>query len=164
MKQKKVDNITIILGSFEKFRTYANTLLVEDKENAIIDPGAKYENLQNLAKNYNIKKVFYSHYHVDHARYNSLFAKAQKFAHLLDAPCLESIEQFSKYTGVHEEEFEEESQMIMRQIHGYEETKIDIKFNDKGIFNIGETVVEMVHTPGHTPGHTCVYFPEKKLR
>ena len=40
---------------------------------------------------------------------------------------------------------------------------IDIKLKDSEQFNIGESVFEVIYTPGHTIGHICFYFKDQNL-
>lgn len=41
--------------------------------------------------------------------------------------------------------------------------KIDIDLSQTGEIRFGDSVLQVIHTPGHSPGHVSLYGPEEKI-
>jgi glyoxylase-like metal-dependent hydrolase (beta-lactamase superfamily II) len=41
--------------------------------------------------------------------------------------------------------------------------KIDIDLDGRAEVKFGDTVLQIIHTPGHTPGHVCLFEPESRV-
>ena len=108
----------------------------------VIDPGAGIEkHLRDDAMD--IKAVINTHLHPDHTMGNHFFAgKAPIRAHRGD------------------------SGFVMRAVHSTLSTVFTAKIPPKISFDLdegvkiplGETIIEVLHTPGHSPGSICLYW------
>lgn len=52
------------------------------------------------------------------------------------------------------------------KIYGFDVKEIpavDIDLKNEGRIKFGDTVLDVIHTPGHSPGHVCLYSPENKI-
>jgi glyoxylase-like metal-dependent hydrolase (beta-lactamase superfamily II) len=63
-----------------------------------------------------------------------------------------------------EDEFRVEAAPVHGRIYGFNmesAPKVDVYTGDTVRF--GNTVLEVIHTPGHTPGHVCLFEPQGKV-
>ncbi|NLJ73086.1 MAG: MBL fold metallo-hydrolase [Syntrophomonadaceae bacterium] len=147
--------------------TYCNCILVEDKVRAIIDTGADYETLLKINPE-TIDLVLYTHHHYDHTRGHKLFHHAHSLIHKADYPATLSLEAYEKYNSIDiwddlmPNVTREEGIMALNILPSEELLcPIDNIFIDKDVFNLGDTEVQVIHTPGHSAGHSAFYFPKE---
>ena len=109
----------------------------ESKEGAVVDPGWEINKILEAAKRHdlNIKAIFLTHAHPDHANGVKAMADATGAA-----------------VYAHEKEFDEIKKLGINKI------KI---INDNDTINIGKIKVKVIHTPGHTPGSVCYLLNNK---
>ncbi len=134
---------------------YANSLYLEGEENLLIDTGAGPV-LEELAGK--TGQVVLSHYHRDHLTCNHLFDGASFSIHKDDAPGVESLEGFSRLSGLDQVENEAFWEMV-KQVN-FSATQVDRYFDDGDYFDLGRLKMKVLHLPGHTPGH-CGFLIEK---
>jgi hydroxyacylglutathione hydrolase len=115
----------------------------QSTECLVIDPGAGI-NSHIRAYSMDIKAVINTHLHPDHTMGNHFFAgKVPIRAHPGD------------------------SGFVMRTVHSALSTvftkkippKISFDLNDGVKIPLGDTSIEVLHTPGHSPGSICLYWP-----
>lgn len=117
----------------------ANSYVVIDEKTCVIDPGFNTEFGVDYDK---VDIVINTHCHYDHVANNYLFTNAVFYMHEKEIP-------YAKTTLGTAELFKAR----------YEPQ--DFKPIPKKV-NLGEVVLEVIHTPGHTPGSICLY--EKKSK
>lgn len=158
----KIENITIFWGRHKGPLIYSNTFVVETgKTTVIVDPGGESGELAKLSD----KKAFIvnTHFHGDHRRMNYLFTKSDFFAPELDAPMIESHEQFINAVGITDKVLREQWLNVVKTIYNITEHKI------AGTFRDGEHVIDKsygikaIALPGHTRGHSGLYFESASL-
>ncbi|MFI3283227.1 MAG: MBL fold metallo-hydrolase [Rikenellaceae bacterium] len=136
-----------------------NTYIIWDAtgECAIIDAGnsntRENQALENFIAENNLTPVvaINTHGHFDHAmgvefvrkRYNVPLAMSSDDQYLLD----------SQPTGC----------SIYGMTLGEMPSSIDIDLKGSEKIEFGETVLQIIPTPGHTPGHVCLYEPNGKV-
>ncbi len=102
------------------------------REAMVIDPGGDVDLIAATAKEegLNIKFIFNTHHHWDHAYGNAALKKltgAKIVMHALEDDLLKGP------------------------------SKADIRLKDEKTFQVGEITFQIFHTPGHTPGGLCLY-------
>lgn len=104
-------------------------LLISEKEMIVIDPGSEPERVLDEIKKTEAKPeyIINTHYHPDHIGANA---------------------RIKKETGAKILIHKAEKDFISFQPDGF------LKDGDK--IKIGNTVLEVIHTPGHTPGSICI--------
>ncbi|MBA4389605.1 MAG: hydroxyacylglutathione hydrolase [Syntrophus sp. (in: bacteria)] len=115
------------------------------KDALVIDPSADTERLINEAQSrgYTIKYIVNTHSHADHTMGNLKMKEltgAKIIIHEKDAAGL-----------IHQP-----LQMIMA-LGGEPSPPADITVKDGDLITIGETSLQVIHTPGHSPGGMCLY-------
>jgi len=122
----------------------ANAYLLKE-EGVLIDAGGDAEFLLKAIKKYvsikELKYVFLTHSHYDHAKAASILQRAgiKLVMHLLEC------------------EFALRSASPL-----YVPVKPDVAVEGGEVFEFGSMRLEVIHTPGHTPGSICLYEPERK--
>ena len=124
----------------------SNCYIIEDGgEAAVIDPGTDAEDIMQVLKEHGLvlKYIIYTHGHIDHVcegdRLRSLtgakVAAHEDEAGILGDPVLNGSAIF----------------WSARKMEG-----ADIQVKDADVLKLGNTNLEIIHTPGHTPGGICI--------
>lgn len=135
----------------------ANCYIVIDELSGnavVIDPGAYESTLTDVLNDASIKKlefILLTHGHYDHVlgAYDLKQASGAKIAvHKNDALCLEDDKKsLAFYLGANIQKY----------------VKADIHLEDGMCLNLGETLIEIIHTPGHTQGGVCFFCESQKM-
>lgn len=126
----------------------ANCYVITDeqtKESAVIDPGGDFEELKSLIEKeaLHVKYIILTHGHGDHIGAVPLlkqYTKAQVLIHEGDADMLRNSKKNL-------------SAMIANVKI---ELDADHLIKDKEVLKIGNTELEVIHTPGHSKGSICI--------
>jgi len=133
----------------------SNMYLLVDKTVALIDAGtgrcfgAVKQNLEDLGfKPSDVKLLINTHCHFDHIGGDYDFVKAgcKVAIHESEAELLEKGEQFVTMAQFFDEKLEP--------------IKISRKLRDGDRIELGESILEVIHTPGHTFGSICLFEPK----
>ncbi|GAA5230202.1 MBL fold metallo-hydrolase [Arthrobacter cryoconiti] len=107
----------------------------DDAEVYVIDPAHDPGAIVSLVGTRQVKAVLLTHGHDDHIRY------AREFAGLVNAPVMMNAA----------------DQMLWEIV--YPGTVPDRYIEDGDSFEVAQTSLLALHTPGHSPGSTCFYAP-----
>ena len=125
----------------------ANVYLIMDEKKAIIDVGGDSAFLIKALQRYlnpkEIEYIFLTHSHFDHAM------------------AVPDMKKFGCKVVMHSLEFDllKRGLTTLGYVY-YFEPDILVRGGEK--FELGETVLEVIHTPGHTAGSVCYYEPNRK--
>ncbi|MGM0453674.1 MAG: MBL fold metallo-hydrolase [Thermodesulfobacteriota bacterium] len=113
---------------------------------AVIDPAFEPQKILDAVKEagYEITHIINTHGHSDHTSGNAAIMEAtgaQLCIHATDA------DQVSGFLH----------RAFSRVLGGKGSPGADCLLADNDIINIGETRLQVIHTPGHTPGSICIY-------
>ncbi len=136
-----------------------NTYLIsnEAKECIIIDPGALFEQERTSLIHYikqnglKLTRILLTHPHLDH-----IFG------------CKSLYDEFGILPEAHKED-EFLLDLYPEQIRMFglpnQETTVRLKgyLSDGDKIQFGETVIEVIHTPGHSQGGLCFYLPKERI-
>ncbi|OPY74904.1 MAG: Beta-lactamase hydrolase-like protein [Syntrophorhabdus sp. PtaU1.Bin058] len=133
----------IQVGSFAVFAYIVACKVTKDA--LVIDPAGECERiLQEAAdKGYTIKYIVNTHCHVDHIMGN------KRMKDLTGAEII--IHEKEAYSLVHQ------SAYSFSMFGGEPSPPADITVKDGDYINIGETSLQVIHTPGHSPGSISLY-------
>ncbi|MEM0503435.1 MAG: MBL fold metallo-hydrolase [Archaeoglobaceae archaeon] len=127
----------------------ANCYLIIDERNALIDVGGDADFIFRAVKRHidpkELDYVFLTHSHYDHASAAGFFKGIAKIAIHEDEIKLMRMQSFASVFGLRFKLFDP-----------------DIVLKGGEIFELGETKLEIIHTPGHSPGSICLYEPKRK--
>ncbi len=158
----KIENITIFWGKHKGPLIYSNTFVVEAGNTPIIiDPGGESDELKKLSDKKNF--IVNTHFHGDHRRMNYLFTRSEFFAPELDAPMIESHEEFINAVGITDKELREQWLYVVKTIYNITEHKIAGTFRDREYVIDKSYGIKTIALPGHTRGHSGFYFESASL-
>lgn len=165
MKMTEIEkNIFHIEGNNAGRYPYANSLLIKDHKNVLIDSGIGRENVEVLAREYRIDHILISHGHEDHTAGNDLFGTDTKIAvHTLDAPAVKSVDRLIELYNMPDEHQRTMMARFLTEVFFLKKSTVDTEFGDGYTLDTGTIRIEAVHTPGHTAGHTCFFIPSAKI-
>ncbi|NLI70749.1 MAG: MBL fold metallo-hydrolase [Firmicutes bacterium] len=157
-------NIFHIEGNKAGRYPYANSLLIKDHRNVLIDSGIGREHVEVLAREYRIDHILVSHGHEDHTAGNDLFGADTKIAvHILDAPAVKSVDRLVELYNMPDEHQRTMMARFLREVFFLKDSTVDTEFTDGYTLDLGTIKVEAIHTPGHSAGHTCFFIPCAKI-
>jgi glyoxylase-like metal-dependent hydrolase (beta-lactamase superfamily II) len=115
------------------------------KEALIIDPAAEEDRLLEEAvnKDYRIKYIVNTHSHIDHVMGN------RRMQELTGAKII--IHEKESYSLINQ------SPQMMSMFNAEPSPPADITVRDGDYITIGETSLEVIHTPGHSPGSISLF-------
>jgi len=154
--------LTLAEGENKGKYPYANCLLIEGEQTAMIDSCPGRETIEAIDPN-KVDIIINTHFHIDHIGLNYLFEKATVYIHHLAAQPLKSKKVFEEYTGFN---FFDHLEEFLAQV-GYDRAlpvKQPIKeLKDSELIDLGGVTARTVHLPGHCPGHCGFLFEEEGI-
>ena len=156
------DHIIFIEGTDKGRYPYSNSLLVKDETTALIDAGAGKEMMHKLATSEKIDLLINSHCHEDHIAYDNLFI-SKVCIHKLEAPVLRSVKKLIELYCEEGSLIEEEMTIFIQNFINFDGIKVDLEFEEGYIFDLGDTQLKVIHTPGHSRGHSCFFDEKEKI-
>ena len=132
----------------------------EGNEGIMFDCGVGNRVARKLAKEVSISKVYFSHWHEDHALSWHVIKKATRYCHVNDIPALSSIDTLLDRYAVKGTGLESPFTTYMQGI-GFEPVDGLHAFKDGTRIDLHDgRHVDVIHAPGHAAGHCCFLEPE----
>jgi len=142
---------------------FCHSVLIDDRVKAVIDAASDQHKLQAFKDHGPVDYLITSHAHEDHLVFNFLFPASTFCAHAHDAPHFENLNSLIDcYGDMGLEEMEKWRNFFLEECH-YQPRRVDLYLDDGQVMELGDTRMEIIHTPGHTRGHLCFYFPKEKI-
>jgi glyoxylase-like metal-dependent hydrolase (beta-lactamase superfamily II) len=142
---------------------HCNSVLVDARVRAVIDAASDESGLLAFKNKGRIDYLITSHAHEDHLVFNYLFPESRFLAHPADARHFEDVKSLVDcYGDMSPQEFQKWCRFMETTCH-YVPRKVDEFLSDGKVLDLGDTQVEVVHTPGHTEGHCALYFPQEEI-
>ncbi|MHA1298959.1 MAG: MBL fold metallo-hydrolase [Candidatus Helarchaeota archaeon] len=159
------DKIFFIEGKNHGRYTFSNSLFIKDDKKLIIDTGVGKSILRKIRKNHLINDeiiILHSHCHEDHIFGNHIFKQKKIGIHHSEAYILRDIKKLTALYGSDDPKFDEmnENFYAVFDLRNYD---VDIEFEDGHVFELGDTKLQVIHTPGHSGGHCSFYEPNEKI-
>jgi hydroxyacylglutathione hydrolase len=142
---------------------YCHSILIDDEGVAVIDPSADKEQCYRLAHSPHLAAVFVSHFHEDHQKYLFFFPDTLVWAPAAEAAAFTSMAGVFGLLGLEDPDYVHYWQKTLVEEFHYRPLAQVQTFTDGYELLLGQTRLQVVHTPGHTPGHSCFYFPEQDI-
>jgi glyoxylase-like metal-dependent hydrolase (beta-lactamase superfamily II) len=163
MEETRFGNLVFIPGTGSGKYPFCNSLYIDDKKKAIIDPASDESFLRSLASGKKVDTVINSHYHEDHIAFNYLFPEAELYVHEAIGACFKSYNSFLDYCGLLDSKYRAEwDDFFLNRFHFQERTPA-VEFRDGDLLIFGDTKLQVIHTPGHTAGHCSFHFPDQGI-
>ena len=134
---------------------------IDDEVKTLIDTPLDNE-FPTLFKDRPVNLIINTHFHRDHSGSNHLFPEAKVYVHPLDAPAMQSAEVFSDFYGLNDPENLYLKPEFLKWLN-FKPSRITKHINDGEIIELGQTKLEVIHTPGHTLGHCALFDKEKGI-
>jgi glyoxylase-like metal-dependent hydrolase (beta-lactamase superfamily II) len=135
--------------SFISSELGTNAYLILSKKPAIIDPGTYADVVIQKLDEYNVKTpefIILTHYHYDHSQ-----------------DVLEIRELTKAKVMMHEADFQMlQKRLDVKWYKNFSDFKPDILLKGNETIDLGDCILDVIHTPGHSPGSICLY--EQKSR
>jgi len=142
---------------------HCNSVLVEGRDRLVIDAASDEGKLRAFKDRGPLHYLITSHAHEDHLVLNYLFPESRFLAHSADARHFEDVKSLVDcYGDMSSQDFQKWCRFMENTCH-YVPRKVDEFLSDGKVLDLGDTQVEVVHTPGHTEGHCAFYFPREKV-
>jgi glyoxylase-like metal-dependent hydrolase (beta-lactamase superfamily II) len=129
----------------------------------VVDPASDKDFLRRLARNQRVVRVFISHFHEDHQKYNYLFPDAHFYVPAPEAPAFTSMEAIFDLMGLEDPRYLEYWQETLVQVFRFRPLNNLTPYEPGQQFHNGDIVLEIISAPGHTPGHSCFLFPQQEI-
>ncbi|MGC9975863.1 MAG: MBL fold metallo-hydrolase [Syntrophales bacterium] len=163
MEEIRFGNLVFIPGMDRGKYPFCNSLYIDDKKKAIIDPASDESFLRKLAREKKVDIIINSHYHEDHIAFNYLFPEAELYVHEAIGTCFKSYSSFLEYCGLLNSKYRAEwDDLFLNRFH-FEERTPAVEFGDGDLLIFGDTKLRVIHTPGHTVGHCSFHFPDQRI-
>lgn len=174
MKTAIGENIYVVKGE-TNLSPYCNCLLIEDETRTIIETGIESNVISEIGCE-SIQLALNSHYHMDHMHGNWGFQKAKVGFHFKDAPLLLSKEDYGRdialglwsklMSGPHNNRVQlgrPQDDLFFKNSMTIScpQSRVDFTFADDDEFDLGKTILRVIHTPGHCGGH-CYFYCERE--
>lgn len=124
----------------------------KSKEAIVIDPGGEVDKIAKMLDilKAKVKYIYLTHCHGDHiGGVNELKKRygGKILIHRIDSEGLNNPEiNLCEYIGL-----------------GRIELDVDSRIDDNDLIHVGETELQVIHTPGHTKGSTSLYCEKEKM-
>lgn len=135
----------------------ANSLFIDDRQKGIIDPASNKEILEELGRQHQVDYCFLSHAHLDHTCCLSCFPAAKVLIHRNENATLDGVAYNLLYSRHFLFCFLE---LWKNRLMGF---KVHERFSDGDTYQLGDTLLQVIHAPGHTGGHCFFYFPKERI-
>ncbi len=139
---------------------HGNSLLIESA-GLIIDSAGDEKLLAGIAPR--VQSLLLTHFHPDHFRNNHLFGQARLYIHEAEAHALSSIDKLAEFAGTRGSDIEERWREMIYEEFRFTPRDSDQVLRDGEQLEFGNTLIEVIHTPGHSPGHCCFWFPHEQV-
>ncbi|MED1204034.1 MBL fold metallo-hydrolase [Heyndrickxia acidicola] len=176
MITEKIGNITVIMGKNNSRVPFSTSLVIESKEaDVLIDCGGGAEVFQHLKKEFQIRSLYLTHYHLDHV-FGAYLFKDEATIHINPYDYLKLNDPFelAKSSGMagtrDKNELEKWINKFIKKNKPLNPDRplwepiigiADCTYPYEKTINLSGTNMIMLHTPGHTEGFCCPYFPEQ---
>jgi glyoxylase-like metal-dependent hydrolase (beta-lactamase superfamily II) len=142
---------------------HCNSVLVDGRDRLVIDAASDEAELRAFKERGPVRYLITSHAHEDHLIYNYLFPESRFLAHSADARPFADVKTLVDcYGNMSPQDFLKWCRFMETTCH-YVPRKVDEFLSDGLVLTLGDTRLEVVHTPGHTEGHCAFYFPREKI-
>ncbi|MFX1505671.1 MAG: MBL fold metallo-hydrolase [Promethearchaeota archaeon] len=164
---ENLPDFLFVLGENGGTYPFSHSLLlkINKKDTVLFDSGFGHTRVKEVINEFNITKVFLSHWHEDHISGNYLLKEKQAefYSHPLDARLLRDIGQFQTFYETVGSSVEDYFQELLLSMKIENLTKIQ-EVDDNTEIKIGNSfTIKVIHTPGHSAGHCCYYEPNLLL-
>ncbi len=153
---------------------YSNSLFIDDDTKVMIDAGSGGRAYAATPTD-QINLLLLTHHHFDHINGLEFFHNAQKMAGQEEAWAFQDESQYYQSMGYDRwQEFMgqpkagEWREFInlpedVPTSPGFQPVELAGVFADGDVFDLGETSLTAIHTPGHSPGHYAFYIPGERI-
>jgi glyoxylase-like metal-dependent hydrolase (beta-lactamase superfamily II) len=166
MLENITGDIVHVTGKNKGYFPFSNSIIIltPDEDAVLIDTGCGIETLKDLKNKFKISRVINSHTHPDHSAGNWLFDN-DSISISVPREGFETAGNLRRLS----ERFTEPGPLAstwrewVSKTMDFRDMKVDNWFDAHSTIEIGNIILEPIHTPGHTADHYCFYESKKKI-
>jgi glyoxylase-like metal-dependent hydrolase (beta-lactamase superfamily II) len=161
MLKQLTKNIFLVEGKSVGRFPFCHSVLIRDRITALIETGCGREILEDIDKEFSPDVVIFSHIHPDHCAGSSVFSPERLWGPVESKGTTGNIRRMAERLVT--KGLRGDWISYMKKVPELEDFSVGNNFEDKHVFDFGDTVIEAVHAPGHTLDHYCFYCPHEKI-
>jgi glyoxylase-like metal-dependent hydrolase (beta-lactamase superfamily II) len=143
---------------------YCHSLVLKGPDETwVVDPSSHKDYLAHLSRTRRVTRVFLSHFHEDHQKYNYLFPQARFFVPAPEAAAFTSMDAIFDLMGLEDPRYRQYWEETLVKDFRFRPLENLTLYEPGQQFQNGEIVLEVIGAPGHTPGHSFFRFPRQEL-
>lgn len=159
MEETHIGPLWFIPGKSHGRYPHCHSVYIEGA-GVLIDPSSDRKRLEELRRSPGVETVWLSHWHEDHLMHLDLFDDLPLWTSTADAVPLSGMEDFLDAYDLADGLRDMYRTYMETQFHFRPRTSArHLKGGD--IIELGNTTVDVIHTPGHTPGNLSFFFREQ---
>ena len=160
---EKIDDNTFIISEYKHWEEAHCYVIIGTERCLLIDTGLGVENIEEQVRKLTDKPVIVvsTHVHYDHIGGDKYFSDI--YVHEAETEWINggfplTIEQVRDFLTEEPCDFPKDFDVNNYCLFEGVPTRV-LKDNDT--IELGERIIQIIHTPGHSPGHMCLYEKEK---
>ena len=161
MLKQVTKNIYLVEGKSNGRFPFCHSVLIRDRITALIETGCGREVLKEIEKEFSPDMVIFSHMHPDHCAGSSVFPPERLWGPMESKETTGNIRRMSE--RLVKKDIRGDWIFYMTRVPELRDFSVGNYFQNKHVFDFGDSVMEAVHAPGHTDDHYCFYFPNEKI-
>lgn len=160
MLKQVTKNIFLVEGKSEGHFPFCHSVLIRDRITALIETGCGRKRLEKIEKEFSPDRVIFSHIHPDHCAGSGVFPPERLWGPVESKGITGNVRLMAERLVT--KGLRGDWISYMKKVPELDDFTVGNHFEDKHVFDFGDTVMEAVHAPGHTLDHYCFYVPHEK--
>jgi glyoxylase-like metal-dependent hydrolase (beta-lactamase superfamily II) len=154
--------VWMVLGEGHGRFPRSHSVLIRDRETALIDTGPGLAVLRQLREQVAIDRVLHTHSHPDHSAGGFFFADLEILYPEAAADSAGNLKALSQRFFT-EPEIRAPWREFVRHEMGFRDQPPTATYGPDQELRVGDTLLRVIHTPGHSLDHCCLHLPDQDI-